>query len=93
MKNKTDYLTHWTNTLASNVKELTLSELKEVTRQEELISKTYTIDLKENKPVFADLLDVLEELHDKTQAITSTAFYNTMEAIISLWAEIDVRNS
>ena len=92
MEKQIDYLTYWTDTLASNVKELSLSERKEVTRQEELISKTYGIDPQDNKPVFADLLDVLEELNDKTKETTSKAFYNTIEALISLWDEIDTRN-
>lgn len=92
MEKQIDYLTYWTDTLASNMKELTPTELQKVTEREELISKTYGIDTQDNKPVFADLLDFLEALNDKTQASNSKAFYNTMEAIISLWDEINVMN-
>ena len=92
MEKQIDYLTHWTDTLASNVKELTPTELQSATRIEERISKTYGIDTQDNKPLFADLLDTLEELNDTAKETNSEAFYNTVEAIISLWDEINVMN-
>lgn len=92
MEKQIDYLTYWTDTLASNVKELTPTELQSATRLEERISKTYGIDTQDNKPLFADLLDTLEELNDIAMETNSKAFYNTVEAIISLWDEINVMN-